>query len=130
MNSSIHATSFAFYCWHWCILHTLCLNQAVGSIQWTNTFDIKIYHKNNNKCHFAKYSSLHKAIYQPTSTNLFIFLYHLKIGASWLVNGFVQSGIFFKVAFFIILIIYFNILKSKVLELILPLGSDVVCTLH
>ena len=31
--------------------------------------NIKIYHKINNKCHFAKYFSLHKAIYQPTSTN-------------------------------------------------------------
>ena len=25
--------------------------------------NIKIYHKNNKKCHFAKYSSLHEAIY-------------------------------------------------------------------
>ena len=31
--------------------------------------NIKIYHKNNKKFHFAKYSSLHEAIYQPTSTN-------------------------------------------------------------
>ena len=30
--------------------------------------NIKIYHKNNTKCHFAKYSSLHEAIYQATST--------------------------------------------------------------
>ena len=46
---------------------------------------------------------------------IFLFLYHLKIGASWLVNGFVQAGIFGKVAFFIIFMVYFNILKSKVL---------------
>ena len=40
---------------------------------------------------------------------------HLKIGASWLVNAFVQAGIFGKVAIFIIFMVYFNILKSKVL---------------
>ena len=35
-----------------------------------------------------------------------------KFCASWLVNGFVQAGIFGKVAFFIIFMIYFNILNS------------------
>ena len=46
---------------------------------------------------------------------IFLFLYHLKIGAGWLVNGFMQARIFGKVAFFIIFMVYFNILKSKVL---------------
>ena len=46
---------------------------------------------------------------------IFLLLYNLKIGASWLVNGFMQAGIFGKVAFFIIFMVYFNILKSKVL---------------
>ena len=73
----------------------------------------KIYHKNNEN------ASLHEAIiYQPTRANfwmIFLFLCHLKIGASWLVNAFAQAGIFGKVAFFIIFMVYFNILKSKVL---------------
>ena len=40
--------------------------------------NIKIYHENNKKCYFAKYSSLHEAFYQPMSTNflddIFIFV--------------------------------------------------------
>ena len=52
--------------------------------------NIKILHKHNKKCHFSKSSCLHEAICQPTSTNFWmIFLYHLKIGASYVVNGFV-----------------------------------------
>ena len=48
---------------------------------------------------------------------IFLFLYHLRIGAGWLVNGFVQARmiIFGKVAIFIIFMVYLNILKSKVL---------------
>ena len=37
----------------------------------------------------------------------FLFLYNLKIGAGWLVNGFVQARIFGKVAFFIIFYVIF-----------------------
>ena len=48
---------------------------------------------------------------------IFLFLYHLKIGAGpgWLVNDFVQARIFGKVAFIIIFMVHFNTLKSKVL---------------
>ena len=31
--------------------------------------NIKIYHKNNKKCHFVKSSCIHEAIYQLASTN-------------------------------------------------------------
>ena len=37
--------------------------------------NIKIYHKNNKKCHFAKYSSLHEATYQHQFLDdIFIFV--------------------------------------------------------
>ena len=52
----------------------------------------------------------------PASQHQFlddIFNFHLlKIGAGWLVNGFVQARIFGKVGFIIIFMVYFNILKS------------------
>ena len=46
---------------------------------------------------------------------IFLFLYHVEIGAGWLVNDFVQAQIFGKEEFIIIFMLYFNILKSKVL---------------
>ena len=63
---------------------------------------------------------------------IFLFLYHLKIGASWLVNGFVQAGIFGKVAFLLFLLFLWYILifwskKCWFIELNLLLSSDAVC---
>ena len=80
--------------------------------------NVKIYHKNNRKYHFAKYYSLQKKSYQLASTQ-FLDDTKLKISSKnwcWQAgNFFLQAGIFGKVAFCIIFIIYFNILMSKVL---------------
>ena len=46
---------------------------------------------------------------------LFLFLYHLKINASCLVNGFVQVEIYSFVASFIMFMVNFDITKSKAL---------------
>ena len=121
---------------------TLRPNRELGSIQWTNTFDFKMLKyiiKMIKKCHFGKYSSLHKAIYQPTSTNfrcynnynITIVWYYLKIGAGWLTYGFVQARIFPKVAFFLSFLWYiltFWSQKCWFIELNLPHGSDAVCS--
>ena len=88
------------------------------------------------KCHFAKSSCLHEAIYQLASTicQIFLFLYHLKnwclLSGKWLrgvrVSKMIwQSGIFYYYFYDI-----FQAQQSWFIELNLLLGKGMVCGMY
>ena len=85
--------------------------RAIGSTQWTNTFEPKILKYIIKKMPLCQIILLAQS-YIPVNQH---WPNYQKLAVVWLTYGFVQARWYDKVAFFIISMIYFIIYGSKVL---------------